>query len=80
MKSHVSTRFDAETMARLDEAVEALGRTRSGIIQEAVTHYLEYLTWYSAEVKKGIDAADAGLVKSHAQVGKILKDEGVALD
>ncbi len=80
MQSHVSTRFDAETLTRLDEVVEALGRTRSSIIKEAVAHYLEYLTWYSAEVRKGIDAADAGHVQSHASVGNLLKDAGVALD
>ncbi len=80
MSALVSTRFDEETLARLDEAAAALGRTRSSLIKDAVTHYLEYLMWYSAEVQKGIDAADAGLTKSHAEVGAILKAAGVVLD
>ena len=80
MQSLVSTRFDEQTLERLDEAVAALGRTRSGFIKEAVQHYLDHITWYQAEVQKGIDAARAGQVRSHAEVGRILKDAGVALD
>ena len=80
MSALISTRFDEETLARLDEAVAALGQTRSGLIKDAVAHYLEYLTWYSAEVQKGIDVADAGLTRSHAEVKTILQEAGVVLD
>jgi len=80
MQSPISTRFDEETLQRLDEAVEALGRTRSGFIKEAVRHYLEYITWCKAEVQKGLDAAYAGQTRSHADVGRLLKAHGVDLD
>ena len=80
MQTLVSTRFDPETLERLDEAVSNLGRTRSGFIKEAVQHYLEYLTWYTAEVQQGLDAIKAGKAFSHEELGRMLKDKGVALD
>ena len=80
MPSMVSTRFDAVTLERLDEAVRALGQTRSGFIKNAVNHYLEYLTWYSAEVQKGLDDVEAGRVLSHGEVAEKLKGLGVDLD
>ncbi|WP_319777574.1 ribbon-helix-helix protein, CopG family [Maridesulfovibrio sp.] len=80
MPSLVSTRFDDATLERLDEAAGVLGNTRSGVIKDAVKHYLEYITWYSAEVQKGIDAADAGKVVSHEKLGDKLREFGVELD
>lgn len=80
MSSMISTRFDATTLERLDEAVQALGQTRSALIKDAVNHYLEYLTWYSAEVQKGLDDVAAGRVISHEDVADRLKGLGVDLD
>ena len=80
MASMISTRFDAATLKRLDEAVHALGQTRSGFIKDAVNHYLEYLTWYSAEVRKGLDDVAAGRILSHEEVAEKLKGLGVELD
>lgn len=80
MPSMVSTRFDTATLERLDEAVHALGQTRSGLIKEAVNHYLEYLTWYSAEVRKGLEDVEAGRVLPHEEVADELKGLGVDLD
>ena len=80
MPSMISTRFDVATLERLDEAVHALGQTRSGLIKDAVNHYLEYLTWYSAEVQKGLDDVAAGRVVSHEELAEKLKGLGVELD
>ncbi|MFW5489100.1 MAG: CopG family ribbon-helix-helix protein [Desulfovibrio sp.] len=80
MPSMISTRFDAATLERLDEAVQALGQTRSGLIKNAVNHYLEYLTWYSTEVQKGLDDVKTGRVLSHEEVADKLKGLGVELD
>lgn len=80
MQASISTRFDEQTLKRLDEAVSALGKTRSGLIKEAVNHYLEYITWYKAEVQKGFDDLNAGKVKSHEEVGKLLKEAGIELN
>lgn len=80
MPSMVSTRFDTATLERLDEAVHALGQTRSGLIKNAVNHYLEYLTWYSSELQKGLDDVEAGRIFSHEEVADKLKGLGVELD
>ena len=80
MPSLVSTRFDDATLERLDEAAGVLGNTRSGVIKDAVKHYLEYITWYSAEVQKGIDDVDSGRVISHEDLKEEFRELGVELD
>jgi len=66
--NNISTRFDADTILRLDEAAAAMKRPRSSLIQEAVARYLEHLIWYGGEVQKGLDDIAAGRTKSHADV------------
>ena len=66
MQTTISTRFDADTLTRLDEVSAAMERPRSALIKEAVTRYLDYLAWYGGAVQKGLDDAAAGRMKSHA--------------
>ena len=68
MQTAISTRFDADTLTRLDEAAAAVNRPRSALIKEAVNRYLDYLAWYGEEARKGLDDAATGWVKSHSQV------------
>ena len=80
MQTTISTRFDADTLTRLDEAAAAVDRSRSALIKEAVNRYLDYLAWYGEEVRKGLDDAAAGRVKSHAQVKDRVRGLGFRVD
>jgi len=80
MQMTISTRFDADTLTRLDEVAAAMDRTRSALIKEAVTRYLDYLAWYGGEVQKGLDDVTAGRVKSHAEVKERLRGLGFHVD
>jgi predicted transcriptional regulator len=80
MQTTISTRFDADTLTRLDEVSAAMERPRSVLIKEAVTRYLDYLAWYGGEVQKGLDDAAAGRVKSHVEVKDRVRGLGFHVD
>ena len=80
MQTTISTRFDADTLTRLEEIAVAVGRSRSTLIKEAVSRHLDYLSWYGREVQKGLDDAPAGRVKSHAQVKDRVRGLGLHVD
>ena len=76
MQPVTTVRFDPEIREQLDKMAERMDRPRAWIITEAVAQYLERETWYLAEVKKGIDDAEAGRVISHEEMGERLKAKG----
>ena len=80
MQMTISTRFDADTLTRLDEVAAAMERPRSALIKEAVTRYLDYLAWYGGEVQKGMDDVAVGQVKSHAEVKERVRGLGFHVD
>ena len=73
----VSTRFDADTLVRLDAISQKQQRSRSDIIKEAVGGYLDSLVWFEAEVKKGLDDLDQGQVIGHDDLKDELRKLGV---
>ena len=80
MQTTISTRFDLDTLTRLDEVATAVGRPRSALIKEAVSRHLDYLAWYGEEVQKGLDDASAGRMKSHTQVKDRVRGLGFHVD
>ncbi|MCL1927024.1 MAG: ribbon-helix-helix domain-containing protein [Syntrophorhabdaceae bacterium] len=80
MQMTISTRFDEDTLTRLDETSAAMKRPRSALIKEAVTRYLDYLAWYEVEIQKGVDDLAAGRVKSHAEVKDRVRELGFHVD
>jgi predicted transcriptional regulator len=43
-------------------------RPRSTLIKEAVTRYLDYLSWFGGAVQKSLDDIATGRMRSHAGV------------
>ena len=80
MQTAISTRFDADTLTRLNEVAAVMDRPRSALIKEAVNRYLDYFAWYSEEVQKGLNDVAAGRVKSHAQVKDRVRKLGFHVD
>jgi len=76
----ISTRFDDDTLIRLDEAASAMNQPRSSIIKEAVQRYLDYISWYQDEVTKGVEDFQAGRTRSHDQVKARVKELGYDAD
>ncbi len=60
-------RVDDEILSRLDGLAQSAGRSRSYLIQEALARYLEYETWFAAEVTAGLAEAEAGDFATEAE-------------
>lgn len=80
MQTNISTRFDEDTIVRLDEAATMTAQPRSAIIKEAVARYLDYLSWYTEEVQKGLDDVSAGRTVSHAEMKEQIRGLGFNVD
>lgn len=76
----VTTRFDLDTLSRLNEVSQMQQRPRSDIIKEAVQGYLEAMIWLETEVKKGLDDLDAGRTVSHDDLKEEFRELGINVD
>ena len=66
----VSFRADAATIDTLDSLAAARDRSRSYLINEALTNYLELAGYHDALVHKGLEQMRNGQTKGHAEVVK----------
>lgn len=76
----ISTRFDPDTLARIDEIAKGTGKSRSALIKEAVANYLDYDFWYREQVEKGLEDAAKGRVFSHESVKESVRGLGYDVD
>jgi predicted transcriptional regulator len=76
----ISTRFTADTLARLDELSQVQNRSRSDIVKEAVDGYLDAMVWFEAQVKQGIDDLKNGHRISHEDLKAKYRKLGVDVD
>ncbi len=69
----ISFRARVTDIDALDSLASAQDRTRSYLINEAITNYLELHAYRDALVRKGLEEMEADRVVSHAEVVKRLK-------
>ncbi|HYG99211.1 MAG TPA: ribbon-helix-helix protein, CopG family [Terriglobales bacterium] len=69
----ISFRADAEKMKALDELAAAQDRSRSYLINEAITNYLELHAYQDALVRKGMEEMRKGRVVGHEEVVRRFK-------
>jgi predicted transcriptional regulator len=74
----ISFRADAEKIDALDSLAAAQDRTRSYLINEAITNYIEMHAYQDALVRKGLEDMRKGRAISHEEVVKRLKSTGHA--
>jgi predicted transcriptional regulator len=72
----ISFRADAEKIDTLDSLAAAQDRSRSYLINEAITNYIELHAYQDALVRKGLEEMRKGRVVSHEEVIKRLKRPG----
>jgi predicted transcriptional regulator len=70
-KDTVTVRVAPETKDSLDAIAAATNQDRSGVINEALTAYVETYQWQVAHIREGIRQADAGEFASDAKVKKV---------
>lgn len=69
----ISFRAVTDKIAALDSLAAAQDRSRSYLINEAITNYIELHAYQDALVHKGMEEMKKGLVVSHEDVVKRLK-------
>jgi predicted transcriptional regulator len=72
----ISFRAVSEKIDTLDSLAAAQDRSRSYLINEAITNYIELHAYQDALVRKGLEEMREGLVVSHTEVVKRLKKSG----
>jgi predicted transcriptional regulator len=60
MTTQVSIRTNPELLGQFNAMAEATGRTRSYLINQAMEEYIAREAWQIAEIRKGLEEADAG--------------------
>jgi len=74
----ISFRALAEKIDALDSLAAAQERSRSYLINQAITNYLELHAYQDALVRRGLEQMRKGRVVSHDEVVKCLKRTGRA--
>ena len=69
----ISFRAGAKKIGKLDELAAAKDRSRSYLINEAISNYLELHAYQDALVRKGLEEMQSGRVVRHEEVVKRLK-------
>ena len=69
----ISFRALAEKIETLDSLAAAQDRSRSYLINEAITNYIELQAYQDALVRKGLEEMQKGRVVSHEEVVKRVK-------
>ena len=74
----ISFRAVAEKIDALDSLAAAQDRSRSYLINQAITNYIELHAYQDALVRKGLDDMRQGRVVRHEEVVRRLKRTGRA--
>lgn len=74
----ISFRAATEKIETLDSLAAAQDRSRSYLINEAITNYIELHAYQNELVRKGLEEMRTGRVVSHGEIVKRLKRTGRA--
>jgi predicted transcriptional regulator len=74
----ISFRADTQKIEALDSLAAAQDRSRSYLINQAITNYIQLHAYQDALVRKGLEDMRKGRVVSHEQVVNRLKKTGRA--
>jgi predicted transcriptional regulator len=74
----ISFRAVAEKIDSLDALAAAQDRSRSYLINEAITNYIDLHAYQDALVRKGIEEMRKGRIVSHEEIVRRLKRAGRA--
>ena len=73
MTVQISVPLDEEQKARFDAIAEARQEPLAAVVAEALTDYLDYDTWFRAQVAEGIASVEAGDVHDFDDVEREMR-------
>ncbi|MGY6217360.1 CopG family ribbon-helix-helix protein [Methylolobus aquaticus] len=72
-----TVRLADETLDRVDQLADAMHRSRTWVIKEAVDRYLDHEEWFVQQVTSAIKSVDAGHIATADEVAERFKRWGV---
>ena len=63
-RDQVSFRLPPGTKQRLEKLAKITRRSKTFVLEEAITHYLDLNEWQLASISRGLEDLDAGRVTS----------------
>ena len=76
MSTILTLRVKDELKEKLESLAEATQRSKSFLATEAIERYIELESWQVAQIKKGIEQAEQGLVVSGEEMDRWLASWG----
>jgi len=68
LKNVMTIRIEPEISQRLDRLAQAMDRTKSYLVSDAIKEYLDLNEWQVEAIKEGIESADRGELTPHEDV------------
>ena len=72
-----TVRIDDDILGRIDSLANALSRSRSWVINQAIKRFLDYEEWFVQEVKDGLREIERGEIATDDQVADRFRKWGV---
>lgn len=64
-RDQVSFRLPPGTKQRIEQLAKSTKRSKTFILEDAITHYLDLNEWQLKSISKGLEDIEAGRVTSH---------------
>ncbi len=72
-----TVRIDDNVLGRLDNLAEALNRSRSWIINQAIEKFVDYEEWFAQEIQAGLSEVEQGKIATDEEVRSAFSKWGV---
>ncbi len=72
-----TVRIDDNVLGRLDNLAEALNRSRSWIINQAIEKFVDYEEWFAQEIQAGLSEVEQGKIATDEEVRSAFSQWGV---
>lgn len=72
-----TVRIDDDIVERIDALANALSRSRSWVIKQAIGRFLDYEEWFVQEIKDGLKDVERGEIATDDEVAARFRKWGV---
>ena len=72
-----TVRIDDDMVGRIDSLANALSRSRSWVIKQAIARFLDYEEWFVQEIKDGLEEIERGEIATDDEVAARFRKWGV---
>lgn len=72
-----TVRINDHMLNRVDDLARELSRSRSWVINQAISRFIDYEEWFTKEVKDGLKEVERGDIATHAEAVDRFRKWGV---